>query len=93
MDEVRHIYMMDNDKAGRIRKISSDSSGGGPLHVNDPRSIQWRIVADGNERYDPETAHTRAGDPGYEVRLPETCGQCYAAAIAQASYIANEEEA
>jgi len=92
MDEVRHIYMMDNSKAARRQEISEDFPGGAPLHVKKPRSVQWAMVEDGNERYDPETAHTRADDPDFEVRLPETCGLCYATTIAQASYNADEAE-
>ena len=92
MDEVRHIYMMDNDKAGGLQEISEDFPGGLPLH-----SIPVVKYVTGGPGvttvYDPQTAHTRAGDPGFEVRLPETCGLCYATSIAQASYNADEAEA
>ena len=89
MDEVRHIYMMDNDKAGGHQEISADFPGGLPLH-----SIPVvRFVTGGPDVatvYDPQTAHTRAGDPSYQVRLPESCGLCKAAAIAKASYSEGE---
>ncbi len=93
MDEVRHIYMMDNSKAARRQEISEDFPGGAPFHVKTPRSIVWRMVEDGIERTDPQTAHSRARDEDYEIRLPETCGLCYATSIAQASYNADEAEA
>jgi len=33
---------------------------------------------DGRTWYDPDTAHHRAGDPDYQVALPETCALCLA---------------
>ena len=34
--------------------------------------------------YDPQTAHSRAGDPGQQKALPETCAQCLAIALSTA---------
>ena len=91
MDEVRHIYMMDNYKAGRPGK-DGDLSQGDPLHVT-AWSARY-VVGVGDElRFDPETAHARAGDPGYEVRLPESCGLCKAQELAQEATPSDEEEA
>ena len=77
--------MMDNDKAGRLQEISEDFPGGLPLH-----SIPVvKYVTGGPDVptvYDPKTAHTRAGDPGYQTRLPEDCGLCKAQELAKASY-------
>ena len=32
---------------------------------------------DGIRRYDYETAHSGAGDPGYEEYLPDSCAECF----------------
>jgi len=74
--------MMDNYKAGRTGQNPEDSSQGDPLHVK--RFIaRWR-AGDVNElRFDPETAHARAGDPSYETRIPASCGLCQAQELSQ----------
>ena len=81
--------MMDNDKAGRLQEISEDFPGGLPLH-----SIPVLKSVTGGPGvttvYDPATAHTRAGDPSYQTRLPESCGLCKAEALAKASYSKRE---
>ena len=88
MDEVRHIYMMDNDKAGGQREISEDFPGGLPFHVI-PSVKYVSGDPDGSYRYDPQTAHTRAGDPSYQERIPESCGLCKAQELsAKATQIA-----
>ena len=89
MDEVRHIYMMDNDKAGGLQGISEDFPGGLPLH-SIPVIKSVTGGPDVTTVYDPKTAHSRAGDPSYQVRLPETCGLCKAAALGKASYSSSE---
>ena len=63
---------MDNSRTGL-----QDRNPGGPYHVKRSGST-WETKEDGISRYDPKTAHTRAGDPDFEVRLPETCGACRA---------------
>ena len=81
--------MMDNDKAGGLQEISADFPGGLPLH-SIPVIRSRTGGPDVATVYDPKTAHTRAGDPSYQTRLPETCGLCKASAIAKASYTPNE---
>jgi len=93
MDEAKDIYMMDNDKAAGPGKISEDFSLDRPLHVK-TKGISKVEVTDGDSHwYDPPTAHARAGDPGFEIRLPETCGLCKAEAlaIAESKSISDQE--
>jgi len=85
MDEVRHIYMMDNDKAGGHQEISEDFPGGRPLHVKLKGKSEYEVKLGDTHWYDPQTAHARAGDTGFEIRLPETCGLCKATALAEAA--------
>ena len=88
MDEVRHIYMMDNDKAAKEVGTPEGFQLPLPLHVNS-YSARWTAGVPGCElRFDPEKAHARAGDTGYEVRLPDTCGLCKAAQLAEAATVA-----
>ena len=84
--------MMDNDKAGGLQEISADFPGGLPLH-SIPVIRSRTGGPDVATVYDPKTAHTRAGDPGYEVRLPESCGLCKAQELAQEATPSDEEEA
>ena len=83
--------MMDNDKAGGLQEISKDFPGGLPLH-----SIPVVKYVTGGPGvttvYDPQTAHTRAGDTGYQTRLPESCGLCKAAALAEAARPSDQGE-
>ena len=74
---------MDNSRTG-----SQDRNPETPYHVKRFGST-WETLEDGISRYDPKTAHTRAGDPGYEVRLPETCGACRAQELAWEAAIAS----
>ncbi len=67
---------MDNSRTG-----SQERFPGAPYHVK-RSSTTWETLEDGISRYDPKTAHTRAGDPDFEVRLPETCGACRAQELA-----------
>ena len=83
MDEVRHIYMMDNDKAAGLQEISADFPGGRPLHVKTKGISKIEVMSGDSHWYDPPTAHARAGDPGYEVRLPDSCGLCKATELAE----------
>ncbi len=85
MDEVRHIYMMDNDKAGGHQEISEDFPGGRPLHVKLKGKSEYEVKDGDTHWYDPQTAHARAGDTGYEVRLPDSCGLCKATALAESA--------
>ena len=78
MDEVRHIYMMDNSKAAGNQEISADFPGGRPLHVKTKGKSAIEVKSGDSHWYDPQTAHARAGDTGFEIRLPETCGLCWA---------------
>ena len=82
--------MMDNDKAGGLQEISADFPGGLPFHVI-PSARYVTGGPDGYIRYDPKTAHTRAGDPSYQIRLPETCGLCKAKELSEAAANAAEE--
>jgi len=70
---------MDNTRTG-----PQDRNPEGPYHVKRSGS-PVEMLEDGISRYDPKTAHTRAGDPEFEVRLPETCGACRAQELAQAA--------
>ena len=70
---------MDNSKTG-----TQDRFPGSPYHVKRSGST-WETIEDGSSRYDPKTAHTRAGDPDFEVRLPETCGACRAQELARSA--------
>ena len=88
MDEVRHIYMMDNDKAAGNQEISEDFPGGRPLHVKTKGSSAYEVKSGDSYWFDPQIAHARAGDTGYEVRLPDTCGLCKAAQLAEAATVA-----
>ncbi len=83
MDEVRHIFMMDNDKAGGHQEISEDFPGGRPLHVKTRGQSRVEVKDGDSHWFDPQTAHARAGDTGYEVRLPDTCGLCKATELAK----------
>ena len=80
---------MDNDKAAQV--VGTPEGFQLPLPLHDIPVI--RSVTGGPDVdtvYDPKTAHTRAGDPSYQVRLPESCGLCKAAAIAKTSYSKDE---
>ena len=46
------------------------------------RQSRFQVEHDGVITYDPETAHTAAGDPGYARRLP-SCAWCAATALAE----------
>ena len=70
---------MDNSRTGPQERFP-----GGPYHVKRSGST-WETKEDGISRYDPKTAHTRAGDPDFEVRLPETCGACRAQELSRAA--------
>ena len=73
--------MMDNDKALRSNKLQRAFSTGA-LHV---KGLYNSVVLreDGETtRYDPETAHTGSGDPGFEKSLPDVCGLCRATQLA-----------
>ena len=83
MDEVRHIYMMDNDKAAGLQGISADFPGGRPLHVKPKGTSKVEMKVGDSHWYDPSTAHARASDAGFQLRLPETCGLCRATQIAE----------
>jgi len=85
MDEVRHIYMLDNDKAAGHLEISEDFPGGRPLHVKLKGKSEYEVKDGDTHWYDPQTAHARAGDTGFEIRLAETCGLCKATALAEAA--------
>ena len=74
---------MDNSKAGTQERFPET-----PYHSKRFGST-WETLEDGISRYDPKTAHTRAGDPDFEVRLPETCGQCRAQELAWEAQIAS----
>ena len=74
--------MMDNSKAAGHQEISADFPGGRPLHVKVQYARSKTGVGD-EWRSDPQTAHTGAGDPGFERGLPETCGLCYAASLTE----------
>ncbi len=81
--------MLDNDKAAKAVGIPEGFQF--PLPLHDLPVLMSVTGGPGVETvYDAKTAHTRAGDPGYQVRLPETCGLCQASAIAKASYTASE---
>ena len=89
MDEVRTFSNMDNDKAAKAVGTPEGFQLPLPLHVIP--SLKYVTGGGGeNERYDPATAHTRAGDPGYQTRLPSSCGLCQAEALAKASYTKSE---
>ena len=77
---------MDNDKAAQVIGIPEGFQF--PLPLHDSPVIRMRSVSiDGDTlRYDPQTAHARAGDPSYEKSIPESCGLCQAEAIAAAAY-------
>ena len=81
MDEVKDILNMDNSK----RRIQPSEDGGPPFHVKPVIPTRFSEIDDGTIRYDPETAHTQAGDPDYEVRLPQTCGICRAKELSEAA--------
>ncbi len=70
---------MDNSRTGPQERFP-----GVPYHVKRSAST-WETKEDGISRYDPETAHTRGGDPDFEVRLPKTCGACRAEELARAA--------
>ncbi len=93
MDEVRHIYMMDNDKAADLTEISEDFPGGLPFHVSPVIEVRYKVRSDGTIRSDPETAHREAGDTLYEKRLPSTCGLCKAQELAAAATSGRDAEA
>ena len=75
--------MMDNDKAAGAREISEDFSELRPLHVKLKGKSKYEVLSGDANWYDPPTAHARAGDPGYEVRLPDSCGLCKATELAE----------
>ena len=85
MDEVRNFCNMDNDKAAGNQEISEDFPGGRPLHVKTKGISKYEVRSGDANWYDPPTAHARAGDPGFEIRLPETCGLCKAKELAEAA--------
>ena len=69
--------MMDDDKGEGLPEEVI------PFHAALVGSSRVEMLDHGVVRYDPETAHSRAGDPGYEKRLPGTCGLCRATALAE----------
>ena len=81
--------MLDNDKAAKA--VGTPEGFQLPLPLHDLTSLKYVISEpDADSRYDPQTAHTRAGDPSYQTRLPGSCGLCQAQALAKASYTENE---
>ena len=76
---------MDNDKAAQ--EIGTPEGFQFPLPLHDSPVVRLRTVTiDGDElRYDPKTAHDRAGDPSYEKSIPESCGLCQATKLAEAA--------
>jgi len=79
IDEERTFDTMTN------RGVEKDERNP-PLHADSWRHVsRMEQITDGESTiyYDPETAHVAAGDPAYEKRLPGSCAQCKAAALAE----------
>ena len=74
---------MDNDKAAQVIGTPEGFQFPLPLHSNPVKRLRSEILDGDTIRYDPETAHARAGDTGYEKSLPESCGLCRATQISQ----------
>jgi len=69
--------------------------GGVDRRRSHPLSAQSRmemLTGDGIHLTDHQTAHHRAGDPDYTLRIPETCAACWAEAVAEAEAAAAAEE-
>ena len=84
---------MDNDKAAQVIGTPEGFRFPLPLHSNPVVRVRSELKDGDTIRYDPKTAHDRAGDPSYEKSLPESCGLCNAEALAKAAYRASTEEA
>ena len=80
---------MDNDKAAKA--VGTPEGFQLPLPLHDLPVLRYVTGGgDADTRYDPKTAHTRAGDPSYQTRIPGSCGLCQAEALAKASYSSRE---
>ena len=77
---------MDNDKAAQVIGTPEGFQFPLPLHSNPVPRLREQVKDGGHIYYDPDTAHARAGDLGFEKSLPESCGLCQATAIAKAAY-------
>ena len=77
---------MDNDKAAKVIGTPEGFQFPLPLHSSPVPRLKQEVKDGDTVRYDPETAHARAGDPSYAESLPESCGLCQAEAIAEAAY-------
>ena len=82
MDEVKDI-MMDNDKAAKRERTPEGFFPALPLHDSPVIRLASKVKSGDTIRYDPQTAHARANDTGYEKSLPDSCGLCQAQAIAK----------
>ena len=82
--------MLDNDKAAKA--VGTPEGFQLPLPLHEIPSLKYVTggLTDADTRYDPATAHTRAGDPGYQTRIPSSCGLCQAEALAKAAYSQSE---
>ena len=85
MDEVRNFCNMDNDKAAQEVGTPEGFQLPLPLHYKLEGKSEYEVKDGDTHWYDPQTAHARAGDTGFEIRLPETCGLCKATALAEAA--------
>ena len=74
---------MDNDKAAKREGTPEGFLPVLPLHSNPVPRLKSEVKDGSSIRYDPETAHARAGDTGYEKSLPKSWGLCRATQIAQ----------
>ena len=83
---------MDNDKAAKREGTPEGFLPVLPLHSNPVPRLKSEVKDGSSIRYDPETAHARAGDPQFEKSLPESCGLCQAEALAKAARPSGPED-
>ena len=74
---------MDNDKAAKVIGTPEGFQFPLPLHDSPVIRLASKVKSGDTIRYDPQTAHARANDTGYEKSLPDSCGLCQAQAIAK----------
>jgi len=74
---------MDNDKAAQVIGTPEGFQFPLPLHESPVIRLRSELKDADTVRYDPKTAHDRAGDSSYEKSLPESCGLCKAEALAK----------
>jgi len=79
-------YCMDEEGAEMDTDRAASDSTDAPFHPKPRHDVSRIEILDaGIIRSDPETAHNRAGDPGYALRIPESCLACEAKALSEAA--------